>query len=425
MSKDATKVLVRLLPPEITEDELLGTFSEAHLKNVVWRSFQPGKRYKGEEKAARNARCYLNFATLEHSEQFLKDYHGHQFVDGRGEQFRAVACYAPYQKIPRSRVQRDPRDGTIEGDATYKEFVEALGQPKVFVAPENPKDSLRPDTPGNTPLLQHLKKTLKERRERAERKLKERKKWSSYSGMDQIAEEPRMPKWRCSECGTSRHLEEDPDDRGTFYCTRCWEAWESEPAPTSKSKKKKKHKAEKEEVVEYSEEYPSKKKKKKKKGKEAEDDADWWSTSTRHTDASHSRHGGSGEQEDGGERKSRKKKKHSEEYSEHSYSEDRYWSSRTKDEYWDPTYMPPDAESRRQKKSKYKESDSWWEDDTYQSRSTEKGSSGRWRAKATNEEEESGGGAAYKKEKHNKIRKEKKAKEDEEEGYRWDPKARH
>ena len=29
----------------------------------------------------------------------VKDYHGHQFVDGQGESFRAVACFAPYPKV--------------------------------------------------------------------------------------------------------------------------------------------------------------------------------------------------------------------------------------------------------------------------------------------------------------------------------------
>merc|ERR1712048_630458 len=145
-------VVVRLLPPEITEDELTGTFDEAHLKVLGWRSFQAGKRYKGEAKPARNSRCYLQFESVENAENFIKDYHGHEFVDGRGERYRAVACYAPYQKVPRQKVHKDPREGTIEDDPVYKEFVEALKEPKKFEAPEDPK-LFRPSDPSDTPLL--------------------------------------------------------------------------------------------------------------------------------------------------------------------------------------------------------------------------------------------------------------------------------
>ena len=56
MAKEALKVLVRLLPPEITEDELLATIPEPHLEHTKWRSFQPGRRYKGEAKASVNSR---------------------------------------------------------------------------------------------------------------------------------------------------------------------------------------------------------------------------------------------------------------------------------------------------------------------------------------------------------------------------------
>merc|ERR1712014_158613 len=121
-------------------------------------------------------------------------------------------------------------------------------EPKTFEPPEDPK-SIKPSDPSDTPLLQHMKKTLKERRERAEKRQRERerKKWSGY--MDQIAEEPKRSKWVCSECGTTKRLEEDPDDRGTFYCTPCWEFYESQAAAAPKKSKKKK-KADKEEYAE-------------------------------------------------------------------------------------------------------------------------------------------------------------------------------
>merc|ERR1712222_208825 len=105
-----------------------------------------------------------------------------------------------------------------------------------YVPPENPVLSLRPADPGDTPLLQHMKIRSKERQKRSEKR--EKKRWRGDSNLGYIDEEPKK-KWRCHECGSSKHLEEDPDNLGTFYCTRCWEAWEtSHPAKPKKKKKK-------------------------------------------------------------------------------------------------------------------------------------------------------------------------------------------
>merc|ERR1712039_242687 len=206
-----------------------------------------------------NSRCYFQFEDNEAAEEFIKDYHGHKFVDGHGEEFRAVACSAPYQKVPRQRSQKDPRDGSIEDDATYKEFVASLAEGKgPYEAPPNPVDSLKPANYADTPLLNFMKQRAKERRERLE---KQKKKWKPSA--DTIDEDPKKAKWRCSECGTTKNLEEDPDDRGTFYCTYRWESWESALPPAKPKKKKKKKEAAEEE--EYWEEETTKKKKKKKK----------------------------------------------------------------------------------------------------------------------------------------------------------------
>merc|ERR1712039_316044 len=174
----------------------------------------------------------------EQAEEFMRDYHGHQFIDGHGETFRAVACMAPYQKTPKVKPQKDARDGTIADDPVFKEFVESLAQQGAvrYEAPPDPKADIRPDESGETPLLLYMKTRAKERRARLEKR--EKKKWRPEA--DYIAEEPKKPKWRCKECGTSKNLEEDPDDRGVFYCVGCWEYWESAEVPVSKPKKKKK-----------------------------------------------------------------------------------------------------------------------------------------------------------------------------------------
>merc|ERR1712014_53351 len=113
-----------------------------------------------------------------------------------------------------------------------------------------------------------MKTRAQERRARADKRRKEREKWRPEGGY--IEEDPSWKKsrWRCKECGATKNLEEDPDDRGVFFCTPCWEYWESEEAAAKpKKKKKKQHKKDEEEwweEEEEEEEAASKKKKKKK-----------------------------------------------------------------------------------------------------------------------------------------------------------------
>merc|ERR1712066_434 len=86
-----------------------------------------------------------------------------------------------------------------------------------------------------------MKTRALERRARWEKK--QSKRWSY---MDSIAEDSsgKKSKWFCSECFTTKNLEEDPDDRGVFYCTYCWESWEVKAAAKAKKKKNKKYQEE-------------------------------------------------------------------------------------------------------------------------------------------------------------------------------------
>merc|ERR1712060_186414 len=111
--------------------------------------------------------------TVEKAESFTKDYHGHAFIDSQGENFRAVVCHAPYQKVPRAKSQQDPRDGTITDDPLYKEFVENLGVKAVFEAPDNPLQLIKPANPQDTPLIKYMQEKAKERKAKAEKRGKE------------------------------------------------------------------------------------------------------------------------------------------------------------------------------------------------------------------------------------------------------------
>lgn len=389
-SNEPQKVVVRLLPPEIMEEEFKATVPQVHKDHVKWWSFQAGKRYKGEAKPSLNSRCYLQFETAVQAVEFMNAYHGHQFIDGQGETFRAVACIAPYQKVPK-KSQKDPREGTILDDSEYKQFLERLQEKVQYEPPADPKASLRPLDAGDTPLLNFMKTRALERRARWDRK--QNKKWV-YSEQA-VEEQPRRPKWRCSECGTSKHLEEDPDDRGTFYCTYCWEHFESQQSAAPKAKKKKKAKEEAwGETWEEPEEASAKKKKKKKKDKEKEEyeeaahKSEWREKQTSSSwtaDAAY---------EEDADKRQKKKKKDKEEEAAWAEASDSRWRATQASEGWSEQPAWGEEKKARPKAKGSSKDDTWWEEpaeEKSESRSArrperherpEEGGARRWRAKA-------------------------------------------
>jgi len=384
MSKEPNKAVVRLLPPEITEEELYGSIGEEHLKHALWRSFLPGKRYKGE-KLTRNTRCYLNFDTVEALEGFIKDYHGHQFVDDKGEPFRAVACYAPCPKIPKQKVQKDTREGTVEDDPIYKAFVEALKKPKGLPEPKEGTEPVKKADVGDTPLLAFMKKQAKDKKARAER---QKKKWDSYED-----EGSKRSKWYCSECYTTntKKLEEDPDNRGTFYCKKCWESWETAPKGRKKNKKEKDY--------EY-EDYQESGSRRPKQKRSGDTKGEWRVKDTTQTAAD----------EEGDARNRRKKKK--DKYEE---AEETKGGARRK---WQPKWEATEEEhdKRNRKTSSKVDKDDWWRE----SEST----AHRWKAK-----DEWGEEAGDKEQKPRRGRREwhsKKAEDEQEDSSSyWKPRGRH
>jgi len=214
-SKDARKVVVRLLPPEIDEEDLISTFPPA--PKYTWRRFHPGKRVKGEAKASINARCYLSFSNQADGDSFISKYHGHSFVDEKGETFRAVCCYAPYQKLPQKPV-RDKTSGTLESDGSYAKWLTKKDAPKEEKVEEESEEKEKIDE-NLTPLVEHI-------RNQSQKKRRDRKKLKTDSFSSSWWTETTLTNKRskCDSCGSKRRLGED--EEGGIYCQRCWEDYE-------------------------------------------------------------------------------------------------------------------------------------------------------------------------------------------------------
>ncbi|PHJ19783.1 smg-4 upf3 family protein [Cystoisospora suis] len=126
-SKSETKVVVRLLPPSVTEEDLLALLSDSSLKEkIAWSRFFSGRQGDvGGDKPSRNSVWYLNFSTAQDANDFIQFFHGKPFVDERHNTYKAVARLAPYQKTPRKKPT-DKREGTLEDASVYVDFLEKL-----------------------------------------------------------------------------------------------------------------------------------------------------------------------------------------------------------------------------------------------------------------------------------------------------------
>ncbi|KAL2650414.1 hypothetical protein R1flu_018542 [Riccia fluitans] len=125
-----TKVVLRRLPPSLSQAVLLDAIQSKYGERYTWFNFHPGKI---SHKRPSFSQAYINFKKSEDVFDFYEDFDGHVFVNERGTQCKASVEYAPYQRVPKPRSKKDIREGTILKDPDYLEFLEALGKPTEFL----------------------------------------------------------------------------------------------------------------------------------------------------------------------------------------------------------------------------------------------------------------------------------------------------
>lgn len=123
---DRTKVVVRHLPPTISEAAFLEQIDTVFKGRYTLVKFRPGKN---SQKRQSYSRAYLDFKRPEDVIEFAEFFDGHVFVNEKGTQFKTIVEYAPSQRIPKHWPKKDGREGTIFKDPEYMEFVELLGKP--------------------------------------------------------------------------------------------------------------------------------------------------------------------------------------------------------------------------------------------------------------------------------------------------------
>mmetsp|Transcript_18239 Transcript_18239/g.34736 ORF Transcript_18239/g.34736 Transcript_18239/m.34736 type:complete len:603 (-) Transcript_18239:278-2086(-) len=175
-STSRTKVVVRKLPPTLSEDAFRQALPASILDRCTWLAYYVGKH--GSKRTV-PSRAYLNFKRMDDVLEFCSFFHDYLFVSERGSHFRAQVEFAPFQGVPKARQRKDPREGTIDTDADYLEFLQELNKPveplpSAEVQLER-REAEEKETNVNsgaapiiiTPLMQYLKLKSEEKRSRS------------------------------------------------------------------------------------------------------------------------------------------------------------------------------------------------------------------------------------------------------------------
>ncbi|OJJ45082.1 hypothetical protein ASPZODRAFT_134509 [Penicilliopsis zonata CBS 506.65] len=162
------KLLVRRLPPGLTQAEFesaLGDEWKTGAGKVDWLQYKPGKVSKDAAKPSRPSRAYIHVVANEHLAPLSDTVRTTSFLDARNTVNDPVLMgpptleFAPYSKVPGSRVRKDARQGTIDQDPDFIAFLESLTQPitKPTASADAAADGGEKRETMITPLVQYIK----------------------------------------------------------------------------------------------------------------------------------------------------------------------------------------------------------------------------------------------------------------------------
>jgi len=183
------KVVIRRLAPGLTQDEFevaLGHEWKLGGGKVDWRLFKSGKlskecvfgfdttikaaaadqAYHSPAKPSRPARVYLHLTNHAHLSSLSDKVRLTTFEDAKHSSRDLCLIgppsveFAPYGRVPGSRVRQDARQGTIDQDTEFIDFLESLTNPitkPATVSSEADAAGKKDDKVTVTPLIQYLR----------------------------------------------------------------------------------------------------------------------------------------------------------------------------------------------------------------------------------------------------------------------------
>ncbi|TDZ37955.1 Regulator of nonsense transcripts UPF3 [Colletotrichum spinosum] len=168
---EGDKVVIRRLPPGLTEQELwaiLGDEWKAGQGLVSWHNFVSGKISHDPAKTSRPARVYLHVLKRESIFNLSNLIQARSWEDAKMTSNNPCLAGPPvleaatYPKIPSGKKRTDPRQGTIDQDAEFMAFLQEMTDPghSKEADPSDSKESeeSKPEAKvTTTPLIEYLK----------------------------------------------------------------------------------------------------------------------------------------------------------------------------------------------------------------------------------------------------------------------------
>ncbi|CAO2650276.1 Nn.00g015680.m01.CDS01 [Neocucurbitaria sp. VM-36] len=158
------KLICRRLPPGLTKAEfesILGDEWQLGAGKIDWINYRKGNISTDAAKPSRPARAYLHVTKQEHVKVLGDLVRAATFHDAaKSWQDGALVGpptleYAPYPKMPGGRRRNDNRQGTIDQDQEFKDFLESLTNP--ITKPAAPENEANKEKVKTTPLIEALR----------------------------------------------------------------------------------------------------------------------------------------------------------------------------------------------------------------------------------------------------------------------------
>ncbi|KAF2691041.1 hypothetical protein K458DRAFT_474033 [Lentithecium fluviatile CBS 122367] len=158
------KLVYRRLPPGLTKGEfekILGDEWKVGAGKIDWMNYRKGKVSTDAAKPSKPSRAYIHVTQQTHVIPLGDHVRAVNFQDA-AKSFQDPALvgpptleFAPYPKMPGNRRRSDARQGTIDQDPEFKEFLESLTAP--ITKPAAPEEEPQKEKVKTTPLIEALR----------------------------------------------------------------------------------------------------------------------------------------------------------------------------------------------------------------------------------------------------------------------------
>ncbi|KAI1583583.1 nonsense-mediated mrna decay protein [Pyrenophora tritici-repentis] len=158
------KLICRRLPPGLTKAEFieaLGDEWKLGAGKIDWINYRKGKISTDAAKPSKPARAYIHVTKQDHVKVLGDHVRTITFHDATKSWQDPVLVgpptleYAPYPKMPGGRRRNDNRQGTIDQDQEFKDFLESLTNP--ITKPAAPENEGQKEKVKTTPLIEALR----------------------------------------------------------------------------------------------------------------------------------------------------------------------------------------------------------------------------------------------------------------------------